>query len=115
MRIDLGLKRPPLNANQRIHWAKRAQLTKQLRAVTAAKARRLQQVDGRVRITLVWQVVDNRRRDPDNIAPTLKPVIDGLRDAGVLPEDHAGIVAGTGQRIQLGDLPMVWVEVEPWP
>lgn len=115
MILDLGLKRPPLNANQRMHWAKRAQLTKQLRAITATKARRLQPVDGRVRITLVWQVVDNRRRDPDNIAPTLKPVIDGLRDAGVLPEDHAGIVAGTGQRIQLGDLPMVWVEVEPWP
>ena len=32
-------------------------------------------------------VVDRRRRDPHNFAPTLKHVIDGLVDAGLWPDD----------------------------
>lgn len=112
MIIDLGLVVPPLTANQRMHWAEKARITKQLRTIAKAKTVGMPPVEGRVAVTLVWQVTDRRRRDPDNIAPTLKPLIDGLRDAGVLPEDHAGIVAETGQRIQFGDGRALWLEVE---
>ena len=30
---------------------------------------------------------DRLRRDQDNLVPTLKPCIDGLVDAGVIPDD----------------------------
>ena len=41
----------------------------------------------RVRVRLVWMVSDKRRRDPSNVMPTQKAVVDGLVDAGVVPDD----------------------------
>jgi crossover junction endodeoxyribonuclease RusA len=39
------------------------------------------------RVQLVHLAADRRRRDADNLAPTSKAVVDGLRDAGVLADD----------------------------
>lgn len=86
--------RPPLTANQRMHYMQRARLTRALRdgANTAVKAastpeQRASWPLPRVRVQLVWNVTDRRRRDEDNIVPTLKPICDGLVDAGVVPDD----------------------------
>jgi hypothetical protein len=38
-------------------------------------------------VTLTWHVATNRRRDDDNVVPTLKAMCDGLVDAGVVPDD----------------------------
>jgi crossover junction endodeoxyribonuclease RusA len=38
-----------------------------------------------VRVT--FPVHDARRRDPHNLAPTVKAIVDGLVDAGVWPDD----------------------------
>lgn len=38
-------------------------------------------------VELTLPVVDRRRRDPHNFAPTLKHVVDGLVDAGLWPDD----------------------------
>ena len=38
-------------------------------------------------VELTLPVVDHRRRDPHNFAPTLKHVVDGLVDAGIWPDD----------------------------
>jgi crossover junction endodeoxyribonuclease RusA len=40
-----------------------------------------------------------RRRDPSNWAPTAKPVVDGLVDAGVFPDDDHTHVVGPDMRI----------------
>jgi crossover junction endodeoxyribonuclease RusA len=79
---------PPLSLNQRLHHMQRSRLTRQLRDDVAllAKARRIPRL-GRVRVELHYQPKDNRHRDADNLVATLKPCIDGLRDAGVIPDD----------------------------
>lgn len=96
--IDLPWERPPLNLNQRMHWARKAKETKLIRSTVAVLAR------GRAIplpciVTLVWTVSDARRRDTDNPAPTVKACIDGLRDAGCLPDDHSQYVVRSGTAI----------------
>lgn len=88
--VSLAFKLPKvlvLNANDRQHWAPRAAVTKQLRAMAAHMARG-QHVDAdqaSLRICVGWP--DNRRRDVANIAPTIKALIDGCIDGGLLPDD----------------------------
>lgn len=86
--LDLPYERPPLNANQRMHWAKKAALTKQVRAASfyAAKSAGVLRCD-KVRVTLTWFVRTTTRRDADNVVPTLKALCDGLVDAGIVPDD----------------------------
>ena len=38
-------------------------------------------------VTLHYRPRDNRRRDADNLVPTLKALCDGLVDAGLVPDD----------------------------
>lgn len=78
--------RPPLTANQRMHWRQRAAITRDIREATALKARRLPEL-GTCSVTLTWVVNDRRRRDADNLVPTLKAMCDGLVDAGVTRDD----------------------------
>ncbi|GAA4774392.1 RusA family crossover junction endodeoxyribonuclease [Microbacterium gilvum] len=83
--IVFGWKRPPLTANQRLHWAERAQLTRMVR--TAAMMTAPLETFEKVAVKLTWVVKDNRRRDADNIYPTFKALCDGLVDGGVVPDD----------------------------
>ena len=85
--VKLPFKRPPLNANQRLHWANKARMTAQVREATAYLAKGQVPPCGRVKVRLLWCVSDMRRRDPSNIMPTQKAVVDGLVDAGVVPDD----------------------------
>ena len=41
----------------------------------------------RARLTVLIHWPDNRRRDRHNYTPTIKHLIDGMVDAGVLPDD----------------------------
>lgn len=86
--LELPHERPPLNLNQRLHWAAKHKLTQSLRstAYILAKGAGIPLM-GRVKVTLVWDVPDNRRRDEDNPVPTLKALCDGLVDAGVVVDD----------------------------
>lgn len=79
-------RRPPLTANQRLHWAQRAQITKTIRTLAATLARDVPFLE-RIEVTLVWVVGDRRRRDADNTVPTLKALCDGLVDADVVADD----------------------------
>lgn len=81
--------RPPLNANQRLHWAQKAKLTKRVRAATCwyALAKKLDKTRPSIIVQLTWVVTDKRRRDSDNIYPTFKAMCDGLVDAGIVPDD----------------------------
>lgn len=94
---------PPMLANHRYkHWAQKSAAVRQVRAAVGLLAKR-HPMPGRVEVGIVWHVADRRRRDPDGPFPTLKAAIDGLRDAGVLPEDDHTVVARTWSRISVGD------------
>lgn len=81
---------PMLNLNQRMHWAKKAQLTKHWRrlAYVNAMAADLPTNLGRVHIVAHVTKPTNRQYDVHNLMPTLKACVDGLvTDYGLLPDD----------------------------
>lgn len=80
-----------ITANDKMHWAARSRLTKQLRQWGYLLGRegegvaRLGLQHARVEIEFAYP--DHRRRDRSNLAPTVKALMDGLIDAGLLPDD----------------------------
>lgn len=80
-----------LTANDKPHWARKAALTKQLRRWGYLLAREGQGVARlhltRARVEFEFAYPDRRRRDRHNLAPTVKAMMDGLIDAGLLPDD----------------------------
>lgn len=106
-----------LSMNDRTHWRSKANATKLWR--TAAYAVALKPWGGWpppwrpcfVRVT--FPVRDNRRRDADNPAPTVKAIVDGLVDAGVWPDDSPEWVETLGSRFAKG-AEVVTVELIPW-
>lgn len=96
--------RPPLNANQRLHWAAKSRLTKDIREVTAwlAKSAEVPAMP-RCEVQLAWTVTDSRRRDEDNIYPTFKAMCDGLVDAGIVPDDTPDLMVKLAPVIERGD------------
>lgn len=91
-----------LTANGRLHWAQRARRTRRTRAraAYAARAARIPPM-ARARITVHVHGRTRVRTDPANSYPTVKAVVDGLVDAGVLPDDDASHLDGPDMR--LGD------------
>lgn len=87
--IELSFPNPPLNLNQRLHWAKKADITRAIRLEAALKTKPLRkQFEGQFfEVELHWQPRDNRRRDEENPIPTLKALADGLVDAGLAADD----------------------------
>lgn len=84
--VRLPWKTPPLSLNARLHWAEKARITQQVRTMTAwlCKSHRAANV---VRVTLTYTPADSRRRDADNLVALLKPICDGIVDAGVVTDD----------------------------
>lgn len=92
--MELSFRRPPLNANRRMHWAQRARTVKEIRreACIRAKAARIKP-QSHITVRLHYQPDRAiKRRDPANIWPTQKPLIDGLVDAGIVPDDNPEFV-----------------------
>jgi crossover junction endodeoxyribonuclease RusA len=88
--IDLPLWRgkAPLTLNQRLHWRDQRARARTIREAAAwrVKALRLGTL-AHVSVQLHYATGDNRRRDSDNLVPTMKPAVDGLVDAGLVPDD----------------------------
>lgn len=110
-----------LTANDKMHWAARARITKQLRRRGYLLGRegegvaRLGLTHARVEVEFAYP--DRRRRDRSNLAPTVKALMDGLIDAGLLPDDADRFLDGPHMVIadylavkQLG-VPMYEVQV----
>lgn len=105
--------KPPLTLNQRLHWREKARRTGIVRGTVfvRAKAAKLGSHD-HITVRLHFAPGDTRRRDQDNLVATLKPCLDGLVDAQVIPDDTPEYVAwyspeihpGPGQR-------RMWLEV----
>lgn len=84
--LTLDWTSPPLTENQRLNRWEKARRVKDTRLVTALWGRRIRGAE-RVEVTLTWFVADARKRDEDNVVPTLKALCDGLVDAGVVADD----------------------------
>jgi crossover junction endodeoxyribonuclease RusA len=91
-----------INANDRLHFRAKAKLTKAWREAAAACVTwdQLTPFDAieRASITVAIRFPTNRRRDVGNYYPTAKAILDGLVDAGVLPDDNDQHVIGPDMR-----------------
>ena len=79
--------KPPLSLNDRMHWRKKASITKTVRFNVGAVAAYAVPAVSAAIVELHYVPRDARRRDRDNLVATLKPCMDGLVDAGVIPDD----------------------------
>lgn len=120
--LKMAFTRPPLSLNDRFaNYHQERSLQKGVaHDVTAVALKAIK--DGalpagllRVAVELIYYPANNGRRDADNIAATLKPIMDGLVDAKVIPDDKAEHVVRTSQRIVLArDDPYARRESECW-
>lgn len=79
-----------LSSNDRLHWAVKASRTKRLRRRGYFEARRNGLLPmRRVFLTAHVQYATSGRADPANAYPTVKALVDGLTDFGVLTDDDS--------------------------
>jgi len=81
-----GNKFPP-NLNHRIHWAQRARLNKMWRArvYLAIGADRPKFPLNKTHV--IFTKISTKACDFDNLVTSMKPIADGLKDAGVIIDD----------------------------
>lgn len=89
---------PLMSMNARGHWRQRHRLTKAWRFATWAAAVQTLGPSPADRwrppsiVAVVLPVSRGARRDPHNYFATVKPIVDGLVDAGVWPDDTPAFV-----------------------
>lgn len=78
----------PLSMNDRMHHMAKAKAVKEWREAAhwALRAARIPRCE-RVAAQLVYVPAARRRRDPDNLVASFKPVVDALVDAGIVADD----------------------------
>ena len=89
---------PWVSANDRSHWATKARRTHHWRIAAGilARATTPNLLRTPVAITVTVHRTSGRRADASNLAPTAKACIDGLVDAGWLPDaDDQHVIATT--------------------
>ena len=81
-----------LSANDRAHWRARARNVRTWRQWAHITGHQFRHQTGWApvpcTVTVELPVRDRRRRDPANYHATLKPIVDGLVDAGIWPDDN---------------------------
>ena len=79
-----------LNINDTRHWAPQAKLVKLWRNIGYYTAKVNHLPTGLHRVTIFAEIhkTDNRKYDAHNLMPTLKPIVDGLVDYGLIPDDN---------------------------
>ncbi len=106
-----------LSPNARVNWRTRAKLVKEAResaycaCVAATTSNHVNWHEVTARAT--FHFPDKRRRDSDNLAALLKPVWDGLVDAGLLVDDDRITHLPVEIVHEKGCVPVVKIEV--WP
>ena len=114
--MPLSFSKPPLSANQRFgHWAQKAKIVREVRQEVNVRARGMKLGPfERISVQLVYRPRDKRRRDRGNIMPTHKAALDGLVDAGVVPDDNPEFVEEMMPRIDApvkGEPGCMWLEI----
>jgi crossover junction endodeoxyribonuclease RusA len=92
-KIEFPAGMPLLNANDRIHWSKRAHLTSDIRMLSRNLSSHIPRLE-KVKIRAIYYPPNNRRRDMSNIFLSVKAAVDGLVDSGVLKDDSDRYVRG---------------------
>ena len=115
--VPLPWQRPPLSGNRtRGNPHARAKEVDEAKgqARWAVRAARLPKLAG-ANITLAYRVGTMRRRDADNLAPTLKVCQDALVLEGVLPEDSWVHVPSATCRIHppTAEGAAMWLAIDP--
>lgn len=110
MVTQLWLDGQPPNGNElhrMTHWAVRASREEwRLKAWASARRQELEPVRGPVRLRVTWHFKVNRRRDLDNLIAGLKPVLDGLVDAGLIEGDDTRTVREITGRVLINPGPV---------
>lgn len=110
-----------LSLNDREHWAVKARKAKawrscaHLHAITTLGAPLCARSRPRSFVEVTFPVKQNRRRDPHNAIATVKPIIDGLVDAGVWPDDTDEYVIVLDPKFDKRDDNLVVVRLTPVP
>lgn len=83
-----------LTTNSRDHWAVTNKRTQTWRKAAWAmtKAARLEPIAGPVHVTATIHKTTRHKYDLDGHTPTVKACIDGIRQAGLLPEDDTTVI-----------------------
>lgn len=107
-----------LSLNDREHWAVKARKAKAWRFQASVAAQFT--ISGNRRqsrsfVEVTFPVKQNRRRDPHNAIATVKPIIDGLVDAGVWPDDTDEYVIVLDPKFDKRDDDIVVVRLTPVP
>ncbi|MGP5219477.1 hypothetical protein [Arthrobacter rhombi] len=87
-----------LSSNQRLHRMAAADLTASWRTAGQIAARGRDPIQTPVRIVATFWKARNGRYDPNNLWPTVKAVVDGFVDAGLLADDDHKHVIGPDMR-----------------
>jgi hypothetical protein len=100
-RLELPAEITLINANDRMHPAKRSPYIKVIRNAAWAMARhhKIPPLERAHIFYVVHPDTKGRRRDPGNWSPSAKAAVDGLVDAGVLPDDDHTRLLGPDPRI----------------
>ncbi|MCX4677648.1 hypothetical protein OG413_20465 [Streptomyces sp. NBC_01433] len=107
-----------LSSNDRLHHMAEYRTKKRLRqeAELTTRARRLPRLERAAVYYVLHPRPVQRKRDPGNWAPSAKAYVDGLVDAGLLPDDHSAHLAGPypemGPPVPTGGARMSLVVVE---
>lgn len=98
--VELPIGVPLLNANKRQHYMAKARLTKAIRQIARNYAiREAVPALQRAHVVVEYRPPDRRRRDVHNLYPSAKAAVDGLVDAGVLPDDSDRYLTGPDMRL----------------
>jgi hypothetical protein len=104
-----------LSDNGRYDKHEKARLIRTWRTGAALLARGMARDITPVRIIARLHFTTTAARDPNNWNPTAKAIVDGLRDAGVLADDHAAHVIGPdmrlGPHLDPTDRPVIMLEL----
>ena len=85
------------NQTRREHWAERGKnaaqwrLDAKLLGLDAANRAKWQTPD-HATVEVVALFKDHKRHDPDNLIGAIKPIMDGIVDAGILPDDSFNVI-----------------------
>ena len=83
-----------INANERLFWREKARRTKGLRLVSRSRLLAAHPWPVTLTVTVTYPPLA-RRRDASNLAPTVKGLLDGIVDAGLLPDDNDRVIVAT--------------------
>lgn len=96
-RVTLPIPFELISANKRMHWAVKAPKVREWRGAGYQLGRSFSRRQ-RAHVLVEFDWPDKRRRDPANFHPTIKALIDGMIDAGLLPDDNDRYLDGPDAR-----------------